>query len=95
MEDGPGRERTQIIGGYPQELPGTQRNHTVESLGETYCTTVCSSYRFSSDCTEKETPYDFTVVAGNTKGCGQPQYHIFFTKEGGTLTPLLTAPGEI
>ena len=41
---GPGRETAEIISGYPQELPGTQRDHTVESLGETYGTIVCSSY---------------------------------------------------
>ena len=33
IEAGPGRERTEKVEGYPQELPGTLQRHTVKSLG--------------------------------------------------------------
>ena len=33
VEAGPGRERTEKVKGYPRELPRTQRDHTVKSLG--------------------------------------------------------------
>ena len=33
VEAGPGKERTENVRGYPRELPGTQRQHTVKSLG--------------------------------------------------------------
>ncbi|CAI8023537.1 Basement membrane-specific heparan sulfate proteoglycan core protein [Geodia barretti] len=68
IEAGPGRERTEKVEGYPQELPGTLQHHTVKSL-------------------EKETPYVYTLVAGNTEGCGPQSRSIFFTEEGVPKVP--------
>ena len=33
VEAGPGKETTEKVTGYPRELPGTQLQHTVKSLG--------------------------------------------------------------
>ena len=33
VEDGPGKETTEKVEGYPLELPGTLLHHTVGSLG--------------------------------------------------------------
>ena len=88
-EDGPGEVKLNRLQGYPKVVPGTELDHTVESLGKAVPLVSVSGMLKWYTCTEGEVPYELKFVAGNTEGCGTTHVEAFFTKEGGrTHLPL-------
>ena len=88
VADGPGKEKVKTIDDYPRELAGIELEHTVTDLSEILrfhsLLQLPSPHSLS---VVGETPYQYTLVAGNTQGCGRIfSSSTFFTKEGSKLT---------
>ena len=86
---GPGKVQMTSVTGYPQQIPGTDLEHTVKSLSKHFQYIIHNFiYHVShSMYTAPEVPYDVKFVAANIQGCGdlyisQP----FFTREGGNIS---------